>query len=70
MAAHTDYLEETTPITITITITVNHYQLGKTYCPGGYEFGSKPNLITWIAEIFFVCSIGMSLPANSQRERG
>jgi hypothetical protein len=25
---------------------------GKTYCPVGYEFGAKPNLITWVVEIF------------------
>jgi hypothetical protein len=25
-------------------------------CPGGYEFGAKPNLITWVAEIIFECA--------------
>jgi hypothetical protein len=22
-------------------------------CPGGFEFGAKPNLITWVDDIFF-----------------
>ncbi len=28
------------------------YYLQYLYCPVGYKFGAKPNLITWVTEIF------------------